>query len=95
MLRARGNAYDCEGDFDWDLDADGAAAAQFKAAFGRRASKRPCINPYPCNSDFTCDGDVDVSDAAKFKSDFGRALHPISPVRTVCQRNPDAFILKQ
>jgi hypothetical protein len=68
-----GNACECEGNFNVDVDVDGGDAAVFKASFGRGGLNRPCTNGDPCNGDFTCDGNVSGSDAALFKSDFGRS----------------------
>jgi hypothetical protein len=68
-----GNACECEGNFNVDVDVDGGDAATFKASFGRGGLNRPCTNGDPCNGDFTCDGNVSGSDAALFKSDFGRS----------------------
>ncbi len=70
-----GNACECEGNFDNDLDVDGGDAATFKADYGRSSYKRPCTNADPCNGDFACNGNVDGSDAASFKSDFGRSSY--------------------
>jgi len=67
-----GNACECEGNFDGDLDVDGADAAAFKVDFGRTKISNPCTNALPCNGDFTCDQNVSGTDAALFKSDFGR-----------------------
>ena len=67
-----GNACECEGNFNIDVDVDGGDAAVFKADFGRSGLDRPCTNADPCKGDFTCDGNVSGSDAALFKSDFGR-----------------------
>jgi len=68
-----GNACECEGNFNVDVDVHGGDAATFKASFGRGGLNRPCTNGDPCNGDFTCDGNVSGSDAALFKSDFGRS----------------------
>jgi C1A family cysteine protease len=68
-----GDACECEGNFDGDLDVDGTDAALFKKDFGRSRMNRPCNSTNPCNGDFTCDGDVDGTDAAIFKQDFGRS----------------------
>ena len=68
-----GNACECEGNFNVDVDVDGGDAATFKASFGRGGLNRPCNNGDPCNGDFTCDGNVSGSDAALFKLDFGRS----------------------
>jgi hypothetical protein len=67
-----GNACECEGNFNIDVDVDGGDAATFKADFGRGSLTRPCTNADPCKGDFTCDKNVSGSDAALFKSDFGR-----------------------
>jgi hypothetical protein len=67
-----GNACECEGNFDGDLDQDGSDAFTFKQDFGRGRFNNPCTNVAPCNGDLTCDGDVDGSDAFDFKQDFGR-----------------------
>jgi hypothetical protein len=68
-----GDACECEGNFDSDLDVDGADASNFKQDFGRSVLKNPCSNADTCNGDFDCDIDVDGANASKFKSDFGRS----------------------
>jgi hypothetical protein len=68
-----GNACECEGNFDGDVDCDGTDAAVFKTDFGRNAVTSPCTAVDPCNGDFSCNGNVDGTDAARFKSDFGRS----------------------
>ena len=68
-----GDACDCEGNFDGDLDVDGTDASTFKGDFGRSKLVNPCSNALPCNGDFECDTDVDGTNASKFKSDFGRS----------------------
>ena len=72
---AIGDACECEGDFDCDLDCDGTDASTFKVNFGRSTILDPCIAGDPCNGDFSCDGDVDGTDASLFKSDFGRGQY--------------------
>jgi hypothetical protein len=73
-----GDACDCEGNFDCDLDQDGTDAAVFKKSFGRTALSNPCTYDNPCYGNFDSgsgsppDVDVDGTDAAVFKSDFGR-----------------------
>jgi len=69
-----GDACDCEGNFDRDMDVDGSDAALFKADFGRSEILNPCTNALLCNGDFECDDDVDGSDATRFKGDFGRNI---------------------
>ena len=68
----KGDACECEGNFDGDNDCDGSNAATFKLDFGRNSFLRPCISTDTCNGDFECDGDVDGTDASRFKADFGR-----------------------
>ncbi len=68
-----GDACDCEGNFDCDLDCDGTDAATFKINFGRNEFFGECTSLEPCNGDFDCDGDCDGTDAAQFKQDFGRS----------------------
>jgi hypothetical protein len=67
-----GDACDCEGNFDADLNQDGSDAFTFKANFGRSSIKNPCTALNHCSGDFSCDGDVDGTDASLFKLDFGR-----------------------
>ena len=69
----RGDACDCEGNFDCDQDCDGSDAATFKLDFGRNPFFGKCTAGNPCNGDFDCDGDCDGTDAAVFKQDFGRS----------------------
>jgi hypothetical protein len=68
-----GDACECEGNFDCDVDCDGTDAATFKVDFGRSTFGNPCESGDPCNGDFDCDGDCDGTDAAGFKLDFGRS----------------------
>jgi hypothetical protein len=68
-----GDACDCEGNFDGDLNQDGTDAFTFKVNFGRSFFNNPCAALNPCSGDFSCDGDVDGTDASLFKSDFGRS----------------------
>ncbi len=68
-----GDACECEGNFDGDLDVDGSDASTFKMDFGRSKISDPCTNALPCNGDFECDTDVDGSNATQFKRDFGRS----------------------
>jgi aminopeptidase N len=68
-----GEACDCEGNFDCDVDCDGTDAANFKLDFGRSPFSGPCTNENQCKGDFDCDVDVDGTDAALFKLDFGRS----------------------
>jgi hypothetical protein len=68
----RGDACDCEGDFDCDGDLDGTDSALFKLDFGRSNVNDRCENTNPCNGDLDCDADVDGIDASLFKTDFGR-----------------------
>jgi hypothetical protein len=68
-----GDACECEGNFDGDLDVDGTDASTFKTDFGRSKLIHPCTNLDTCNGDFECDIDVDGTNASKFKSDFGRS----------------------
>jgi hypothetical protein len=71
-----GDACDCEGNFNCDLDVDGAELTAFLADFGRGQYDRPCDTvPPACNGDFTCDGDVDGDDLTKFLEDFGRGQY--------------------
>ncbi len=68
-----GDACDCEGNFDCDLDQDGTDAAVFKKSFGRSTlSGNPCTYDNPCYGNFDGDSDSDGTDSAVFKSDFGR-----------------------
>jgi hypothetical protein len=68
-----GDACECEGNFDGDLDVDGSDASTFKTDFGRSKISNPCTNAFPCNGDFECDVDVDGTNATQFKRDFGRS----------------------
>lgn len=81
-----GDACECEGNFDDDLDQDGSDAAKFKIDFGRSPFFNPCSNTILCNGDFDCDADVDGTDAAKFKEDFGRS--PFSYPCWFCPTDP-------
>ena len=79
-----GDACECEGNFDCDLDIDGGDAANFKMNFGRSVFFNPCESESPCNGDFDCDVDVDGTDAALFKSDFGRSPFHNPCAETFC-----------
>lgn len=70
-----GDACDCEGNFncDIDTDVDGSDAFTFKSSFGRSPILNPCTRDSPCHGDFNCDHDCDGTDAARFKQDFGRS----------------------
>jgi len=69
-----GDACDCEGNFDCDLDQDGTDAAVFKKSYGRSTiSGNECTYDNPCYGNFDGDQDADGTDAAVFKSDFGRS----------------------
>jgi hypothetical protein len=68
----RGDACDCNGNFDCDEDIDGTDALTFSLDFGRSQYHNPCESGNPCNGDFDCDNDCDSSDAFLFKADFGR-----------------------
>ena len=81
-----GDACECEGNFDGDLDVDGTDASTFKVDFGRSKLINPCTNGNPCDGDFECDIDVDGTNASKFKSDFGRSKI-VNPC-PVCPTNP-------
>jgi hypothetical protein len=70
-----GDACDCEGNFNCDLDVDGEELTAFLADFGRGQYDRPCINGDACSGDFICDGDVDGADVTKFLEDFGRGQY--------------------
>ena len=78
-----GDACECEGNFDGDLDVDGTDASTFKVDFGRSKLINPCTNELPCNGDFECDIDVDGTNASKFKSDFGRSKIRATPALTL------------
>jgi rhodanese-related sulfurtransferase len=68
-----GDACECEGNFDDDLDVDGTDASTFKMDFGRSKIVDPCTNALPCDGDIECDTDVDGTNASQFKVDFGRS----------------------
>jgi hypothetical protein len=70
-----GDACDCEGNFDCDLDVDGEDVTAFLMDFGRGTYDRPCENGDQCSGDFTCDGDVDADDITKVLEDFGRGQY--------------------
>jgi len=67
-----GDACDCEGNFDCDLDVDAEDVTAFLDDFGRNAYSNPCEAGNQCKGDFSCDGDVDAVDVTKFLEDFGR-----------------------
>ena len=76
---AIGDACDCEGNFDCDLDVDGLEVTEFLNHFGRGGYFIPCTNDIPCSGDFACDGDVDAVDVTTFLEDFGRGLYAPQP----------------
>ena len=67
-----GDACDCEGNFDCDVDVDADDVEAFLVDFGRFEFNNPCANGNPCNGDFECDTDVDADDVETFLEDFGR-----------------------
>jgi uncharacterized delta-60 repeat protein len=69
----KGDACDCEGNFNCDEDCDGTDATIFKEHFGRGEFTNPCTEELQCLGDFDCDQDCDGSDALLFKADFGRS----------------------
>ena len=78
-----GDACECEGNFDGDLNQDADDAAIFQIDFGRT----DCTNSTPCNGDFDCDGNVDEDDQTIFLSDFGRSEYNMNPCPT-CATEP-------
>ncbi len=85
---ACGDACECEGNFDGDLDVDGKDAGTFKKDYGRGKIRHSCTRMDPCNGDFDCDNDVDGINAIQFKRDFGRGKIsnpcPSCPTDTWC-----------
>ncbi len=85
---ACGDACECEGNFDGDLDVDGKDAGTFKKDYGRGKVQHSCTRMDPCNGDFDCDNDVDGINAIQFKRDFGRGKIsnpcPSCPTDTWC-----------
>jgi uncharacterized delta-60 repeat protein len=69
----KGDACDCEGNFNCDEDCDGTDATIFKDHFGRGEFTNPCTEEPQCLGDFDCDQDCDGTDAIIFKADFGRS----------------------
>ena len=78
-----GDACECEGNFDGDLNQDADDASIFQIDFGRT----DCTNSTPCNGDFDCDGNVDEDDQTIFLSDFGRSEYNMNPCPT-CATEP-------
>ena len=70
-----GDACECEGNFDNDLDVDGTDTTTFLVDLGRFFYNNPCEASDPCNGDFDCDGDVDGTDTTKFLEDLGRFFY--------------------
>ncbi len=79
-----GDACECEGNFDNDLDQDAADTTAFLGDRGRFFYNNPCTALDPCNGDFDCDGDVDAADTTKFIEDMGRYLYN-NPCPQDCQ----------
>jgi hypothetical protein len=71
----KGDACECEGNFDCDADVDGSDAAKFKNGFGRNPLTNPCTIDNPCDGNVDCDLDKDGFDASRFKRDFGRSIY--------------------
>jgi subtilisin family serine protease len=68
----RGDACDCEADFDCNGNVDAGDVGTFLIDLGRFEFNNPCANDNQCYGDFECDGDVDAGDVTKFMEDFGR-----------------------
>ena len=82
-----GDACECEGNFDNDLDVDGNDLTTFLTDSGRSSWVHPCTNADPCNGDFDCDSDVDGDDLTLFLSDSGRSSW-VDPCPQNCQTGP-------
>jgi hypothetical protein len=65
-----GDACECEGNFDGDLDVDGFDLSKFQIDLGRT----DCTVGSPCNGDFDCDGDVDNDDEIIMQEDSTRGI---------------------
>ena len=85
-----GDACDCEGNFDCDLDVDAEDLTEFLSNFGRNMyHPYTCTNSTPCPGDFSCDTDVDANDVTMFLEDFSRGQYfspcPICDGSTWCE----------
>ena len=67
-----GDACDCEGNFNCDVNLASDDVALFIADTGRNIYNNRCTNGNPCNGDFGCDGSVDSGDVSLFIADTGR-----------------------
>jgi len=65
-----GDACECEGNFDGDLDVDGFDLSKFQLDLGRT----DCTGGSACKGDFDCDGDVDNDDAIIMQGDATRGI---------------------
>jgi hypothetical protein len=65
-----GDACECEGNFDGDLDVDGFDLSKFQLDLGRTN----CTIGNPCDGDFDCDGDVDSDDNIIMQGDSMRGI---------------------
>jgi hypothetical protein len=77
-----GDACDCEGDFNCDVNVDATDVTFFLNDFGRSTFFNPCTNADPCNGDFDCNVNVDANDVTKFLEDF--ALSRMCGEELVC-----------
>ena len=82
-----GDACECEGNFDNDLDVDGDDLTTFLTDSGRSSWVDPCTGADPCNGDFDCDSDVDGDDLTLFLADSGRSSW-VNPCPRDCQTGP-------
>ena len=59
-----GDACDCEGNFNCDVNLGSDDVYAFIADTGRNIYNNRCTNENPCNGDFLCDGSVDSVDVS-------------------------------
>ena len=64
-----GDACECEGNFDCDVDRTGEMPRPLRRISAGVISE-PLTNELPCNGDFDCDSDVDGTDAALVQGRF-------------------------
>ena len=83
-----GDACDCEGNFNCDVNLGSDDVSAFIADTGRNIYNNRCTNENPCNGDFLCDGSVDSVDVSVFIEDTGRNTYnnpcPICDVSAWC-----------
>ena len=81
-----GDACDCEGNFDCDVDVDGAEVTAFLLISVEVAMTGPVVpSMVPAMVTFSATGMLMRADVTKFLEDFGRGVRTTVPVPTVME----------